>query len=207
MSNNHPVTDNAATCGATKRFAQYVTRHRVQISVIVFACLISEDLLMGIRPHDILNVFDWHSVVGLSLIGFGVALRGWAAGTLHKQTKLTQTGPYRLIRHPLYAGSFLMMIGFCLLIGDPENIWVVLGPFCGLYVLSVRKEEKTLAAKFGDDWTNYAARTPRMLPRLLPSFKTGEWRLEQWIKNREYQAVAGVLIGLVAIEIWNMNPL
>ena len=116
---------------------------------------------------------------------------------------MTTTGPYQQIRNPLYVGSFLVMIGFCLMIDDPANIWFVLGPMCGLYRVKIRSEERKLAGKFGDLWTSYANRTPRIVPRRWPTFSVREWQLGQWLKNREYQAVLGSLVGLVAIKLWH----
>jgi protein-S-isoprenylcysteine O-methyltransferase Ste14 len=199
---------NAVACTAVENnndsfLVRFLLRHRMQISLIVFVGLIAEDFLMGIVPHGVLDAFNWHSITGLASIALGLALRSWAAGTLHKWQQLTTTGPYRLIRNPLYVGSFLMMIGFCLLIGDPKNIWFVVGPMFGLYWLKVRREERTLAEKFGDAWTEYTSRTPRMLPRRWPTFAAGEWRFSQWLKNCEYNAIAGSLAGLVAIELWH----
>jgi protein-S-isoprenylcysteine O-methyltransferase Ste14 len=106
--------------------AQFLSRYRVPISLVVFTALIAEDVLEGLRPHDLLNYNDVHSISGIVLIIAGVLLRTWAAGTIHKGTGLTTTGPYGIIRNPLYVGSFLMMIGFCALIDDAENICFVL---------------------------------------------------------------------------------
>ncbi len=184
---------------------QFLLRHRLQISLIVFAALVAEDFLTGIVPHGVFDALTWQSVMGLASIALGLGLRSWAAGTIHKWEQLTTTGPYRLVRNPLYVGSFLMMIGFCLLIGDPENLWIVAGPMLGLYWLKVRREERKLAAKYGDAWTAYARRTPRMLPRRWPSFADGGWQLSQWLKNAEYNAIAGTLAGLVAIQLWHIG--
>ncbi|MGH8104132.1 MAG: methyltransferase family protein, partial [bacterium] len=55
---------------------------------------------------------DWmHLVWGAPLIVGGAALRIWAAGTIKKQQTLAQEGPYALMRHPLYFGSFLGGLG------------------------------------------------------------------------------------------------
>ena len=88
-------------------------------------------------------------------------MRSWAAGFLTKSTQLTMTGPYRLVRNPLYLGSFLMVVGICLLIGDPENIWICAAVLAVLYIPKVRSEEHFLASKFPGEWPQYAASTPR----------------------------------------------
>src|SRR6266700_3810098 len=55
------------------------------------------------------------------IVATGEMLRIWAAGHLQKERILTTGGPYRFIRNPLYLGSFLIGIGFCLL---ADSIWI-----------------------------------------------------------------------------------
>jgi protein-S-isoprenylcysteine O-methyltransferase Ste14 len=170
----------------------------------VFFALIAEDVLEGLKPHNLLNVADYKSVLGLVLIVGGLGLRSWAAGTLHKATELTITGPYALIRHPLYVGSFMMMAGFCSLIDDAENILFVLGPIAFLYVIKLLHEEHRLSNKFGDRWQEYVRSVPRFIPAKLPTNGFAGWNVRQWLTNREYQAVAATGMGLLAIEAWSL---
>ena len=151
-----------------------------------------------------MNVADLNSVLGLALVVGGLALRSWAAGILHKTTELTTSGPYALIRHPLYVGSFMMMVGFCSLIGDRENIWFVLGPFAFMYVVKLLHEERSLSKKFGARWQEYVRVVPRFVPTRLPTNGFAAWKGRQWFTNREYQAVAATALGLMAIEAWSL---
>jgi hypothetical protein len=116
--------------------------------------------------------------------------------------EVTTTGPYALVRHPLYVGSFLMMVGFCTIIDDGENIAFVMGPFLALYLIAVRKEERALATRFAAQWSAYARETPRFLPRRLPRDPFAAWSARQWLSNREYQAVLASLAGLAGLEVW-----
>lgn len=205
MNSSNAVASNAVGKNDESFFVKFLLRHRLQISMIVFAGLIAGNLFAGVRPHGVLNFLDWYSVLGLVSIVLGVGLRSWAAGTIHKWEQLTTTGPYRLMRNPLYVGSFLMMTGFCVLIGAPVNVLVVVGPMFALYWVKVRREERKLGEKYGDAWTAYTNHTPRMLPRRWPSFRTGEWQFSQWLKNAEYNAIAGTLVGLVGIHLWHLG--
>ncbi len=180
----------------------FLSRRRVAISIIIFFSLIAEDLLSGVRPHDVLNVRDWHAVAGALLVLGGLALRSWAAGTLRKSQRLATTGVYSLMRHPLYVGSFLAMIGYCLIIGDPENFWIILGPVLALYLVHVHCEERRLKKRFGDAWDEYARRTWRFLPLRLSSYAPGEWRLSQWYLNREHVTAGAMLLAFVALFLW-----
>jgi len=187
-----------------EKVVDLLVRYRVRITIIVFVILLSEDVLTGIKPHDLTNIRDMKTVIGCSLVAVGLALRSWAAGMLRKDAQLTTSGPYGIIRNPLYVGSFLLMIGFCTLVDDPENIWFVLGPFLVLYIMKVSREERRLSRIFGDQWQSYVRSVPRFLPRRLPSLSFADWSLSRWLGNREYRAVSAVFLGLVALQLWHL---
>ena len=96
----------------------------------------------------------------------------------------------------------MMMVGFCELIDDAENIWFVLGPMLALYVYRAMHEEKFLAAAFPDQWTEFARQGSAILPAPLAEEALRDLGFKQWIKNREYQAVSAVVLGLIALQIW-----
>ena len=86
----------------TRRIVNFLDRRRVPISVIIFAILMIEDIVVGIKPHDVANPTDLHSISGLSLVFGGLERAAtWAAGTLCKRVQLTAVGIYQLIRNPL----------------------------------------------------------------------------------------------------------
>ncbi len=187
-----------------QKFIKFLLHRRVPITAFVFIALIVEDVISRVRPHSLLNFRDYYALLGLGLVFSGLGLRSWAAGTLHKRTQLATSGPYGLFRHPLYIGSLFMMLGFCTLIGDKENIWFVLGPILLLYILRANHEEKIISAAFPEQWPAYADKVPRFIPRKLPTQVFADWSLGQWLNNREYQAVSAVLLGLVALQGWHM---
>jgi len=99
-------------------------------------------------------------VVGFSLISaaWRVLYRAQQDGTL------ATTGPYARVRHPQYGGFILIMIGFLLqwptiatLVMFPILLWV--------YRRLAIREERDVAAEFGEVWAGYAERTPRFVPR------------------------------------------
>jgi protein-S-isoprenylcysteine O-methyltransferase Ste14 len=184
--------------------AAWIVRRRVRITSIVFATLLTASVLKGNRPHDLTNLHETKSVVGLGLILAGLAIRSWAAGILHKGSQLTTVGPYAIIRNPLYLGSFMMMVGFGTLI-DQWQIWIALTPFLVLFVYAVKAEERLLAERFGQAWIDYEKCTPRFIPRRLYAPNAGRWEFQQWVGNREYQAVSAAAIGLLALKAWQLT--
>jgi len=185
----------------------FFTRRRVAISNVLFVGLIVFDLVSGVRPRNVLDFRDPWILVGLSLVVVGLALRSWAVGILRKNHVLTTTGPYGLTRNPLYIGSFLMLFGFCALIGDTRNVWFMLVPLVFLYWLRIRVEEQDLERLFGADWAAYARTTPRVFPRHGARVWLADWRFAQWLKSREYRAPLTALVGLAAIQVWHFFPL
>jgi hypothetical protein len=110
----------------------------------------------------------------------------------------------------LYGGSFLLAIGFCVAGTNPARpghaalIWVVFALlFLGVYPRRVRDEEFSLEKYFGDAWRTYAGNTHRFWPRLSPLRRPDpdRFRLERYLKNREYNAAAGWLAGVALLAL------
>ena len=79
--------------------------------------------------------------------------------------QLVTTGPYKWIRHPLYAVGTLMSLSIALI---ASNWFIAVAVLGGLVMLLIRlpKEEANLIKRFGSDYTNYMQRTGRLIPRL-----------------------------------------
>lgn len=133
--------------------------------------------------------------VSVILVVCGEMLRIWAAGHLRKEQILTTGGPYCFIRNPLYLGSFFIAIGFCL-ISDSIWIWVItIGYFLLCYIPVIHYEEKILAEKFPEDFYQYKAAVPAFYPTIkLYHERTTQFSYKQVIKNREYNAVLGIML-------------
>lgn len=83
---------------------------------------------------------------------------------LYADHRLVDQGPYAWVRHPMYLGILLTGLGGILLYRTWTFVFVALH-FVGL-VFRARREEKALAAEFGEGWQEYCQRTPRFFPRL-----------------------------------------
>ena len=75
---------------------------------------------------------------------------------------LVRCGPYRYVRHPIYSGVLLMILGTALASGPA---WLVAAAGAAAYfVMSLRVEEADMASLFPDDYPQYAAHTKRLIP-------------------------------------------
>lgn len=123
--------------------------------------------------------------MGALVAAIGEALRIWAAGHLDKGREVTQSGPYGMIRHPLYAGSAIIAAG--LAIASARGVAAsLIAAYVAIAIGSaIRHEEASMRAAFGDAYDAYAESRTRMVERPF-SFARA------MTINKEYKAVAGL---------------
>lgn len=80
-------------------------------------------------------------------------------------------GIYARIRHPRYLGSFLAIMGACLLAGT-RQLWMVALGWAVLTLVAILLEERELRVRFGAAYEDYCRRVPRFLPLRTKSTKT-----------------------------------
>jgi protein-S-isoprenylcysteine O-methyltransferase Ste14 len=123
-----------------------------------------------------LSVPAWAQWLGVVLGLASVPLLWWVhsalrenfSTTLHLRAEhtLITHGPYRWVRHPMYAVLYIHMLAVFLLTAN----WFIGGAFLAALTLIIaarlRNEEATMVEKFGDQYRQYMRRTGRFLPRL-----------------------------------------
>ena len=148
--------------------------------------------------------------VSLSLAG--MALRIWtvgvaAPGTSGRNTRaqkaetLNTTGPYSLLRHPLYLANGIIVMGLALF----PHTWLLPPAVAALtlvyYTLIAWREEDFLRARFGGAWEEWTERVPRLWPRLayfVPAARPWRWREAL---RREYHGLTLVLISPLVLDV------
>jgi protein-S-isoprenylcysteine O-methyltransferase Ste14 len=81
--------------------------------------------------------------------------------------KLLVSGPFRYCRNPMTFGTICAYGGVALAVGSLASLFTV-ALFGGLLIVYLKRiEEHELAARFGQDYLNYKAKTPFMIPRLM----------------------------------------
>ncbi|MEM1237458.1 MAG: protein-S-isoprenylcysteine O-methyltransferase [Pseudomonadota bacterium] len=92
----------------------------------------------------------------------------WSAHLeLREGHTLVTQGIYARVRHPMYTAIFLHVLGQLFMFANWIAAPAGLITFGLLYLLRVGPEEKMMHDTFGTEWEAYAARTPRLLPRLV----------------------------------------
>jgi protein-S-isoprenylcysteine O-methyltransferase Ste14 len=128
----------------------------------------------------------WGAVIAFA----GLLLRAAGAGYLAKNQALATSGPYSYTRHPLYLGSMLAGVGYCIA-GGQWWFFVLLAVFLGaVYWPVIRKEEAHLSEIFPEEYGKYARAVPFLIPRPTGWVPAASQRFSwsRYKKNREYQA-------------------
>jgi protein-S-isoprenylcysteine O-methyltransferase Ste14 len=143
-------------------------------------------------------------VAGTILAVAGQAMRIWAAGHIVKDAAIAVTGPFAYTRHPLYLGSTVIGIGFCVASGIWWSYLLIVAVFGLFYIPTALYEEQWLRTTYGDLYQRYRAAVPGIGIRMsrYQSSDAGPTvdpnRVFSWqrmIGNREhYTAVATVLL-------------
>ena len=116
--------------------------------------------------------------IGFTLIGLLIALAGiafavWARvhlgknwsgmPTIREQHSLTRTGPYRYVRHPIYSGITLGLLGTAIGLGYVIVFSCVILIFI-LFVIKSHVEEKFLTDEFGEEYARYRREVKALIP-------------------------------------------
>lgn len=83
------------------------------------------------------------------------------------RTGLVTTGPYRLVRHPIYFGLLLLAMGEALAFGSWPAVMIALSGIAPTFAWRARAEEKLLSRTFGDRYATYRQRTRMIIPYLF----------------------------------------
>jgi protein-S-isoprenylcysteine O-methyltransferase Ste14 len=146
---------------------------------------------------------------GGAVVCAGAALRTWGAGYLLKNRSLVVAGPYAHLRHPLYAGTLLLGIGFAIVAG-PWGLALLAAfflPAFFLYYLPYkdRIESARLECRYGAAFVAYRVAVPALLPERVawappPGSGVGHgrqrWSWERFRDNGELGTLLAVGSGL-----------
>jgi len=141
--------------------------------------------------------------VGLTLVAAGELLRLWGVrhiGVISRTRSerlgpLVGSGPFALVRNPLYLGNVALWVGFTVSAGLLWLVPVVVVFLAVVYHAIVRWEETLLEGRRGDEYREYARRVPRWVPRFSsPAAASGP--LFSW--GDTLFSERGTLIGILA---------
>ncbi|HEX6308562.1 MAG TPA: isoprenylcysteine carboxylmethyltransferase family protein [Longimicrobiales bacterium] len=171
-----PFLDIVQRTFRPQRWLKRATRQRLLLGILEAGTLGAWLLVRGrwrFLPEQDLGV----ALAGAALALTGALFAAWAKARLGKLFspqlgiqeghRLITSGPYAVVRHPMYLGLIDFIVGSALYWNDPALLMVA-GLFVLYFAVQSRIEEQFFAAHFGREWQEYRARTPRLFPRVLP---------------------------------------
>jgi|MudIll2142460700_1097286.scaffolds.fasta_scaffold136017_2 protein-S-isoprenylcysteine O-methyltransferase Ste14 len=86
--------------------------------------------------------------------------------------RLVTSGPYAIVRHPMYLGIFVAAFGSLMLYQTWTTVFLIV--IALIVVRRALREEEVLAKTFGAEWLEYRRRVPMLFPRLFRKEDQGE---------------------------------
>ena len=136
----------------------------------------------------------------------GLTIRLIASGYVLKNKELSTTGPYSYVRHPLYTGNLILLIGLAIING----LWwsFLIGFLFAIfyYPTAIEYEDRKLRQLFPDDWPQWAEKTPALWPKTSSQspdrgLSFDEWSFSKSLKsNYEPVIVIYVLVWLILLS-------
>jgi protein-S-isoprenylcysteine O-methyltransferase Ste14 len=146
------------------------SRHlRVRAVFVVIVILL---VRLGVfRSHN-QNTSPWRAGVGLLVFALGLSFAVWARVyigrnwgppmTERQEPELVTSGPYRLVRHPIYSGMLVALLGTAIAL---NWLWLIILALAGTYfVYSATVEERYLTEQFPDAYPRYEHSTKMLVP-------------------------------------------
>ncbi|WP_204355482.1 methyltransferase family protein [Acetobacterium carbinolicum] len=153
-----------------------IEMHGIPFSMYVISWIIGKNLpegvLWGHTLFDTIGYWGMYINIACGAAGIFLIMNGWYSIYKKYWSKetgtgtLVETGIYKYIRHPQYAGLLLLSLGMMvewvtlpLLILYPVMVF--------MYVRLAKKEEQDMIEEFGTDYQNYMSRTKMFIPQLV----------------------------------------
>jgi protein-S-isoprenylcysteine O-methyltransferase Ste14 len=159
----------AASAGVKAGRTRWTRFAGFRVAIILIVLLL---LRLGVFKAQAVTRDPWLQVIGLVIFLLGLALAVWARVYLGRNwgmpmsekadPELVTTGPYSTVRHPIYSGIILAMIGTTVAV---SLYWLVAVVLLGAYfIYSAVMEERYMAGRFPDTYPKYKQSTKMLIP-------------------------------------------
>ena len=168
---------------------------RVSILLLIVLSIINNDFrayTLEITTIESLQM----SILGFVLVVFGSFGRIWASLYIegNKTKNLVTSGPFSMVRNPLYFFSLIMLLGFSLALKAIYLPLALLLIFVIFHIPTIANEERKLRKNHGDKFESYMKSTPRLIPNIF-KYKRPETEEKVLVKISRINGVLVEVIG------------
>jgi protein-S-isoprenylcysteine O-methyltransferase Ste14 len=138
-------------------------------------------------------------IAGSAVALIGTLIRLWASGHVKKNKVLATDGPYAYVRHPLYVGNILILLGFSM----ASNLWWAYALMIFLilfyYPPAISYEDAKLNRLFGEEWQNWSKNIHALIPTITnkAGSTSSEWSFKQSLFQNLEPLIVIYLIGFM----------
>jgi protein-S-isoprenylcysteine O-methyltransferase Ste14 len=168
---------SAAKTKSTERRESRASRLSHMLPLLVGVLLIAWPRLylpgLPWLSHPLLPAVDARFLIALLLVAAGLGYAVWArvhlganwsgSVTQKAQHELIRTGPYAQVRHPIYTGLLLALVGNAIACGEPRAL-LGLAIVAWAFVRKLRIEERFMEELFPREYPRYRAEVPALVP-------------------------------------------
>jgi protein-S-isoprenylcysteine O-methyltransferase Ste14 len=137
-------------------------------------------------------------MAGAALVVLGSIVRMYASGFIVKNKQLATVGPYSVVRHPLYTGNGLILIGFVIACGVWWAIPVGILFWWLFYPVTIAYEDAKLERIFGDAWRQWSVTVPAVIPRRIWPRGGGGWSFMTSLRENYEPVVMAFTLACIA---------
>lgn len=147
------------------------------LNFVAFYLMFSGDLPRGWLRLRVLPSTLGVEIIGVIITAAGIGFAMWARAylggnwsssvTVKVEHQLIRTGPYRWVRHPIYSGMILALLGTALVRGQVRGFVAVVLAYVGFRIKS-KIEERAMIGTFGTEYEAYSRTTGAIIPRPRP---------------------------------------
>ena len=158
----------------TRRRQSFITRLAAVVPTVLAAALLAfpDQPLSWLNAHFLPRTMAAYWI-GLLMVAAGLTFAVWARRhlgrdwsgivTVKEDHELIRSGPYRFVRHPIYSGLLLAILGTAVAFGERRGL-LAFALLTVSLLFKLRMEERFMSETFGERYVRYRAEVPALIP-------------------------------------------